>query len=44
MTENKGFFRNVLDAIVESRSREAARELALYHDFTVNARAPSRKR
>lgn len=43
MTENKGFFRNVLDAIVESRSREAARELARYHDFTVALRQPGRK-
>lgn len=44
MTENKGFFRNVLEAIVESRSRTAAREIALYHDFTLNAREPGQKR
>lgn len=30
MTQNKGFFRNAFDALVESRTREAARQVAQY--------------
>ena len=32
MTERKGFFRTVFDAMVESRTRQAERELAQYRD------------
>lgn len=30
MTEHKGFFRNVFDAMIVSRSRQAERELAQF--------------
>ncbi len=30
MAEHKNFFRNAFDAFVESRTRQAERELALY--------------
>lgn len=33
MAEHKGFFRNVFDAMVESRSRQAERELAQYREL-----------
>ncbi|WP_303618172.1 hypothetical protein [Mariluticola halotolerans] len=33
MTESKNFFRNVFDAMIESRSRQAARELAQHREL-----------
>ena len=32
MTERKNFFRNVLDAMVDSRMRQAEREMRQYRD------------
>lgn len=38
MTKSKGVFRNVLDAMIESRARQAAREIAYYrHELGINA-------
>lgn len=34
MREHKSFFKNVLDAMIESRSRQAAREVA-YHRWSM---------
>lgn len=43
MTEHKSFFRNVFDAMIESRHRQAARELAHYRPMTTLDTIPARK-
>lgn len=44
MTEHKGFFRNVFDAMIESRSRQAARELAQYRElYKINTTTASKR-
>lgn len=32
MTGNKNFFRNVFDAMIDARSKQAAREIAMYQN------------
>lgn len=45
MTEHKGFFRNVFDAMIESRTRQAARELAQFRtSYKLNDTDVSTKR
>jgi hypothetical protein len=44
MTEHKSFFRTVFDAMIESRTRQAARELAQYRAVLKLDNEPSSNR
>lgn len=38
MSKSKSVFRNVIDSMIESRARQAAREVAYYrHELGINA-------
>ncbi len=44
MTAHKGFFRNAFDALIEARTREAARHVAAYTTLHTSNGVPTKSK